>query len=113
MTNIDQKCYRVVVLRNLVCEIRPIPVDVAQSGEDDPLAISMLLAHNNRVNGCLDGEYDFTSFDVARHFATLCADYVKNCCERSIDAMNGLDRLVDSTWRNPFIPTPTSGKNPE
>ncbi len=70
---------------------------------------SFAVAQNNRNNGCLDGEYDFDSFEAARHFATLCAGYIQNFCEKSVEAMNRLDRPEGGSWDNPFIPQPPSG----
>jgi len=101
--------FRVTVRRNLVCEISPIAAAEARCGDDDPLAVSTQLAQNNRNNGCLDGEYDFASFEAARHFATLCAGYMQSFCEKSVEAMNRLDAPVDGTWHNPFIPRPPAG----
>jgi hypothetical protein len=108
MAAVGLRFFRVVVRRNLVCEIRPIDAAEARCSEDDPLAVSTQLAQNNRNNGCLDGEYDFASFDAARHFATLCAEYLKSFCEKSVEAMNRLDRPEDGAWHNPFIPQPPS-----
>lgn len=96
--------FRVVVRRNLVCEIRPIDAAEARCSEDDPLAVSTQLAQNNRNNGCLDGEYDFATFEAARYFATLCADYLKSFCEKSVEAMNRLDQTEANAWFNPFVP---------
>ena len=98
--------YRVVVERNLVCRICPIDPASARCREDDPLAVSTQLAQNNRNNGCLDGEYDFETFEAARHFAALCADYLKSFCDRSIEAINRLERPSEGAWHNPFIPQP-------
>lgn len=110
MAPVEPHFYRVVVRRNLVSEIRPITAAEATCREDDPLAVSSQLAQNNRENGCLDGDYDFASFDAARHFATLCADYLKSFCEKSNETLNRLGRL-DAPWHNPFIPKPPGGGN--
>ena len=110
MAGFGETFFRVVVRRNLVYEIRPIPPDEASCSEDDPLEVSTQLAQNNRNNGCLDGEYDFATFEAARHFATLCADYLKSFCEKSVEVMNSLDR-PDETWHNPFVPRPPGNGN--
>ena len=107
MAAFGQTFFRVMVRRNLVTEIRPIEPAEANCQEDDPLAVSTQLAQNNRANGCLDGEYDFATFEAARHFATLCADYLKSFCDKSVDALNRLER-PDEPWHNPFVPRPPS-----
>ena len=101
--------FRVVVRQNLVCEIRSIDATESRCREDDPLIVSTQLAQNNRHNGCLDGEYDFASFEAARHFATLCTGYIQSFCEKSVETMNRLDRPEGGAWYNPFIPQPPSG----
>jgi hypothetical protein len=108
MMTAGSRFFRVVVRRNLVCEIRSIDASEARCSEDDPLIVSTQLAQNNRNNGCLDGEYDFASFEAARHFATLCAGYLQSFCEKSVEAMNRLDRPEGGTWFNPYIPQPPS-----
>ena len=108
MARAGSRFFRVIVRRNLVCEIRPIAEAEAHCTEDDPLVVSSLLAQNNLKNGCLDGVYDFASFEAARHFATLCADFLQKLCDKSLEAMNRLERPEDGPWHNPFIPTPPS-----
>ena len=98
--------YRVVVERNLVCEIRAIDAREADCTEDDPLRVSVQLAQNNQTKGCLDGTYDFASFDAARHFATLCAGYLKSFCEKSVEALDRMDGLDGESWLNPYVPKP-------
>ena len=108
MDTTGRRFYRVIVERNLVAEIRPISAAESTCSEDDPLQSSTELAQNNRNNGCLDGEYDFASFDAARHFATLCADYLKSFCEKSVEALNRLDPPAEEAWNNPYIPKQTT-----
>lgn len=110
MSAVGAKFYRVVVHRNLVCKIHAIEAHETDCTEDDPLQVSTQLAQNNRANGCLDGSYDFATFEAALHFATLCTEYLKSFCEKSVEAMNRLERPEDEPWHNPFIPRPLSDK---
>ena len=93
--------WRVSVRRNLVVRVAPVP---GEGGGDDPLEASTKLAQNNQQNGCLDGDYDFATAEHARHFAALCAGYMKSLCEKTIDSVNQHGDLEGQGWTNPFLP---------
>lgn len=97
-------CYRVVVRHNLVFEIQSVNSTDSGKIEDDPLEVSTQLARNNQVNGRLDGEYDFETFEAARYFATLCTEFLEKLCQRSSQALEELERPKSGPWKNPFIP---------
>jgi|GEM_PF-1993451 len=97
-------CYRVVVRHNLVFEIQSVSSSESAGIEDDPLEVSTQLARNNQVNGRLDGEYDFETFEAARYFAKLCTEFLEKLCERSAQALDKLERSDGAAWKNPFIP---------
>ena len=92
--------YRVIVRQNVVREIRRIEGEDPPA--DDPLAVSTLLARNNRANGCLDGDYDLPDAEAARHFAALSLGFLKNLCERAMERIADAD--TESGWQNPFTP---------
>lgn len=93
--------WRVEVRRNMVVAIRHVADGTPIA---DPLAISTLLAQNNLAHGCLDGDYDLDSFEAARHFAGLCIGFLKNLCERSLDAIPDVGKDGEIEWINPFVP---------
>lgn len=100
-------CYRVEVRHNIVVAIRRSAEGADEAlASDDPLAVSTLLAQNNLANGCLDGDYYFVSFYAAQRFSELCLDYVKNLCERSVDAVTKAPSDGAQDWRNHLVPTP-------
>lgn len=108
------EAYRVSVRQNLVTAIEPIARGEANdlAGDDDPLAVSSRLAENNLKNGRLDGDYDFVSFEAARHFAMLCLEYLKKLCEKSATSVAAVDANGERIWRNECIPeaqSPDSG----
>lgn len=96
--------WRVSVRRNIVAGIARIETAGAPPAGDDPLAASTRLAQNNRHNGCLDGDYDFATSENARHFAALCAGYVKNLCEKTIENLSDVGSDDLARWDNPFSP---------
>ncbi len=98
--------WRVRVRRNVVASISRIEFAEPRPAGDDPLTASTKLAGNNQRNGCLDGDYDFGSCENARHFAALCAGYLKNLCERTIEALADTPQGALPRWDNPFVPTP-------
>jgi hypothetical protein len=98
----EREIWRVMVRNNLVSEVQRIAVETTESKGDDPLAAATLLSKNNFENGCLDGDYDFKEAENARHFAALCAGYVKNLCEKTIDSLNEYDGSEQDHWKNPF-----------
>lgn len=100
------EAYRVSVRQNLVTAIAPIARSEAHglTADDDPLAVSSRLAQNNLENGCLDGDYDFVSFEAARQFAMLCLEYLKKLCEKSVTSVAGADGVGERAWRNACIP---------
>ena len=95
--------WRVLVVKNLVTAILPAPASADDPPEDDPLKVSTQLAMNNIENGCLDGNYDFNSFENARHFASLCAGYFQNLSERTIVSLSNHDASGTSEWKNQFL----------
>ncbi len=103
-----QQVFRVVVRNNMVVEIQTleVDVDVLDTSLEDTLAISTILANNNKTNGKLDGDYDLGTFETARHFAALCLGYQKQLCERSIESLANANLGVNGVWTNKYIPTP-------
>ncbi len=95
--------WRVTVRGNLVVAVANVAAD-GPMPEDDPLDVSTMLARNNQENGCLDGDYDFASPETARHFAALCAGYMKNLSEKTIESLNETGSLDGQGWRNPLVP---------
>lgn len=103
--------YRVEVRGNLVVAIRALDPG-AHPGlmpEADALAVSTRLAENNRLNACLDGDYHLATFEEARHFAALCLGFLKNLCEKSLEAI--AEAGDDAPWENRFVPGP--GRPPD
>lgn len=103
--------WRVSVRRNVVASIVRFEFASAELAGDDPLAASTKLARNNQMNGCLDGDYEFESSENARHFAALCAGYLKNLCERTIETLADVPPGDLARWDNPFLPA--SGSAPK
>lgn len=96
--------WQVVVLRNVVTELRPVETaDPGRTG-DDPLAAATRLSRNNQANGCLDGCYEFATSEEARHFAALCAGFMKNLSERTMADLASARGIETGGWRNPFLP---------
>lgn len=96
----------VTVENNVVTQIEPANLDIVPSDVvlDDPLAVSTLLADNNKTNGCMDGEYFLNDFESARHFAALCIGFQKSLCEKSLEAILDVGRDGKESWSNPFVP---------
>lgn len=95
--------WRVTVRGNLVIAVLPVEVP-GPLPPDDPLEVSTILARNNRANGSLDGDYDFAAPETARHFAALCAGYMKNLAERTIEGLSDCGDFETQGWRNPSVP---------
>jgi len=96
--------WRVIVRKNIVMEIQRIPATEQDQICDDPLKASTKLSQNNLKNGCLDGDYDFATFETAHHFSTLCAGYLKSLCEKIIERLSNDDSLGEHYWNNEVVP---------
>ena len=105
MPDVSRDHYRVCVRSNLVTKIHTITASESTMTEDDPLAVSTQLAQNNRTNGRLDGDYDFATFEAARYFAQLCAEFMQAACARTLDVVAKAERPQSEAWTNPVIPS--------
>ena len=85
-------------------------VSVAQvaDGEpgDDNLAAGTRLAMNHQKNGCIDGEYDFTSIHTAKDFAVLSLDFVKKLAEKNLEDISSHNFYAEPDWLNPLVQGP-------
>lgn len=98
--------YKVVVSSNVVTDIRCVEaVDLRpETLIEDPLVASTRLSQNNLANGCLDGEYDFSSLHTARMFATLCLEFTQKLCENSLTSLGEASLEGNEDWHNPYTP---------
>ena len=98
--------FRVTVEHNVVVAISRAQANAVPEGHatDDPLAVSTLLASNNKSNGCLDGDYFLKDFESARQFAVLCIGFQQSLCEKSLEAIMGAGHDGNDQWSNPYVP---------
>jgi hypothetical protein len=103
MSAASSTTYRVTIRHNVVVAIDVVAVAGAAKPEDDPLAISSLLAANHRQNGCLDGEYRLSDAEAARYFAHLSLDFTKCLVEKAIESLEARS-IAGTGWTNPYVP---------
>jgi hypothetical protein len=94
-------CYRVVVQGNVVSAIEPLVAPSAEHVATTPLEVSMLLARNYQMRGCLDGTYHLPDVEMARQVAVLSLDFMAKLIERSVASLNAAS-LHGQGWTNPF-----------
>ena len=95
----SSEAYRVTILQNLV--IRIVKVADGTPGPDN-LSAGTGLAMNHQTNGCIDGEYDFSSIHSAKDFAVLSLDFVKRLASRNLEDLQAHNFYVEPTWENPL-----------
>jgi len=98
------EAYRVVIRHNLVIRLEKVPD--GRPG-DDNLAAGTRLAMNHQKNGCIDGNYDFSSMHTAKDFAVLSLDFVRKLAEKNQANLEGHNFYEEPTWINPLA----SGSN--
>ena len=95
--NNSSEAYRVTIWQNLV--IRIAKVADGSPGTDN-LSAGTRLAMNHQSNGCIDGEYDFSSIHIAKDFALLSLDFVKRLASRSLEDLQTHNFYAEPTWEN-------------
>ncbi len=98
--------FKVQVRNNMVLSITGVASDEVPSGLDinNPLAVSTLLATNNKKNAKLDGDYFLGTFIDAREFACLCIGFQQALCEKSHESVRNAGNDGSLTWTNSFVP---------
>jgi hypothetical protein len=98
--------FKVQVRSNMVLSITGVASDEVAPGLDinNPLAVSTLLADNNKKNGNLDGDYFLGTFIDARDFACLCISFQQALCEKSLESVQNAGTDGTQTWTNRFVP---------
>lgn len=98
--------FKVQVRHNMVLNITGVASDEIAPGLDinNPLAVSTLLADNNKKNGNLDGDYFLGTFIDARDFACLCIGFQQALCEKSIESVQNAGSDGTQIWTNGFVP---------
>ena len=74
--------YRVGIRHNLVVRLERVADGHL---EYDNLSTSSRLALAYQTNGCIDGDYNFTSINKAKDFAVLSLDFVKRLATRNLE----------------------------
>ena len=95
--NNSNEAYRVTVRQNLV--IRVAKVADGTPGTDN-LSAGTRLAMNHQRNGCIDGEYDFSSIHTAKDFAVLSLDFIKRLASRSLEDLEAHNFYAKPIWEN-------------
>ncbi len=92
--------YRVEIRHNLVVLLKKV-----DDGDPEPdnLSAGRRLATAYQENGCIDGDYDFTSINKAKDFAILSLDFVKRLAGRNLENLQKHNFFSDPTWKNPLI----------
>jgi hypothetical protein len=105
--------FKVQVRSNMVVSITGVAGDEVTSGTDinNPLAVSTLLADNNKKNGNLDGDYFLGTFIDARDFACLCIGFQQALCEKSLESAQNAGGDGSQSWVNRFVPTAGSAQD--
>ena len=106
--NNSSEAYRVTIRQNLV--IRIAKVADGTPGTDN-LSNGTRLAMNHQRNGCIDGEYDFSSIHSAKDFAVLSLDFVKRLASRNLEDLQAHNFYADPTWDNPLAAGRHGGKS--
>ena len=95
--NDSSEAYRVTIRQNLVIRISKV---ADGSPGTDNLSAGTRLAMNHQSNGCIDGEYDFSSIHIAKDFALLSLDFVKRLASRSLEDLQTHNFYAEPTWEN-------------
>ena len=106
--NNSSESYRVTVRQNLVIRIAKI---VDGMPVTDNLSAGTQLAINHKTNGCIDGEYDFSSIHSAKDFAILSLDFVKRLAARNLEDLQAHNFYAEPTWENPLATGCQVGKS--
>ena len=93
--------YQVVVRHNLVTAVESIQLDRANNMIADNLQVTLKLAENYRQNGCIDGEYVFSSIHRAKDFALVALDFIKKLMEKSEQGLEAHNFYSEPDWINP------------
>ena len=96
-----ERVYRVVVAHNLVSAVESIEVPAPSGISRENLEVTLQLATNFRAQGCIDGEYLFTSVHQAKDFAMVALDFVKKLTEKSEQGLAAHNFYSEPDWRNP------------
>ena len=97
--NNSSEAYRVTIRQNLVIRIEKV-ADGAPG--PDNLNAGTRLAMNHRENGCIDGEYDFSSIHSAKDFAVLSLDFIKRLASRNLEDLEAHNFYAEPKWENPL-----------
>ncbi len=95
--NNSSEAYRVTIRQNLV--VRIAKVADGTPGTDN-LSNGTRLAMNHQRNGCIDGEYDFSSIHSAKDFAVLSLDFIKRLASQNLEDLQAHNFYADPTWEN-------------
>jgi hypothetical protein len=101
-----ERVFRVVVRHNLVIAVESIEVAAPSGISGENLDVTLQLASNYRENGCIDGEYLFTSIHQAKDFALVALDFVKRLMEKSEQGLNAHNFYSEPDWHNPSAGKP-------
>ena len=102
----NTEAYRVVIRHNLVIRVGKVSDG---NPESDNLSAGTRLAMNHQRNGCIDGDYDFTSIHTAKDFAVLSLDFTQRLANRNRDDLEAHNFYTDETWENPLAAAPHGG----
>lgn len=107
------EAFKVRVRSNMVMSITGVAGDQVTPGVDinNPLAVSTLLADNNKKNGNLDGDYFLGTFIDARDFACLCIGFQQALCEKSLASAEQAGSDGSQSWVNRFVPGAASARD--
>ncbi len=102
--------FKVQVRGNMVLRIIGVARDEIAPGQDvnNPLAVSTLLASNNKEHGNIDGDYFLGAFNDARDFACLCIGYQQALCDKSMESVQNAGTDGSMSWTNTFVPNASS-----
>ena len=93
--------YRVSICHNLVIRLEKVPDGKPES---DNLSAGSRLAIAYKENGCIDGDYDFTSIHTAKDFAALSLNFVKRLAVRNLEDLENHNFFSKPIWNNPLMP---------
>ena len=95
--------YRVAIRHNLVLGVESIDLAGGAELPADNLEVTLKLAENYRKNGCIDGEYLFSSINRAKDFALVALDFVKRLMEKSEQGLSAHNFYTEPDWLNPSV----------
>ena len=104
----SSQVYRVTIIQNLVIRIAQVPDGTPVS---DNLSVGTRLAMNHQKNGCIDGEYDFSSIHRAKDFAVLSLDFIKRLASRNLDDLAAHNFYDEPNWENTLATGHQAGKS--